>query len=162
MTNTMTYKGHAARIEYHDEDGIFTGGIAVSAMVRAFMPTRWTGCAKPFTRLSKATLRSAPGSAANRTICQCASTPWSVRRSRPPARHRPVMDDRARRVLRALAMPDRSEPQWQLLISTLIAFQQTPIFPPPSTRELLQTSRISCHLSSTFPTYRFPSTGSVA
>ena len=25
MTNTMTYKGYAARIEYDDEDGIFTG-----------------------------------------------------------------------------------------------------------------------------------------
>jgi len=48
-----------------------------------------------------------------------------------------MMDDRARRVLRALAMPDRSEPQWQLLISPLIAFQQTPVFPSPSIRELL-------------------------
>ena len=28
MTNTMTYKGYAARIEYDDEDGIFTGRIA--------------------------------------------------------------------------------------------------------------------------------------
>lgn len=28
MTNTMTYKGYAARIEYDDEDAIFTGRIA--------------------------------------------------------------------------------------------------------------------------------------
>jgi|AntRauTorcE11898_2_1112593.scaffolds.fasta_scaffold13297_3 predicted HicB family RNase H-like nuclease len=28
MTNTMNYKGYAARIEYDDEDGIFTGRIA--------------------------------------------------------------------------------------------------------------------------------------
>jgi predicted HicB family RNase H-like nuclease len=28
MTNAMTYKGYAARIEYDDEDGIFTGRIA--------------------------------------------------------------------------------------------------------------------------------------
>ncbi len=28
MTNTMTYKGYAARIGYDDEDGIFTGQIA--------------------------------------------------------------------------------------------------------------------------------------
>ena len=28
MTNTMTCKGYAARIEYDDEDGIFTGRIA--------------------------------------------------------------------------------------------------------------------------------------
>lgn len=28
MTNTMTYKGYAARIEYDDEDRIFTGRIA--------------------------------------------------------------------------------------------------------------------------------------
>lgn len=28
MTNTMTYKGHTARIEYDDEDAIFTGRIA--------------------------------------------------------------------------------------------------------------------------------------
>jgi predicted HicB family RNase H-like nuclease len=28
MTNTMTYKGYAARIEYDDQDGIFTGRIA--------------------------------------------------------------------------------------------------------------------------------------
>ena len=28
MTNTMTYKGYAARIEYDDEDGILTGQIA--------------------------------------------------------------------------------------------------------------------------------------
>ena len=28
MINTMTYKGYAARIEYDDEDAIFTGGTA--------------------------------------------------------------------------------------------------------------------------------------
>lgn len=28
MTNTMTWKGYAARVEYDDEDGIFTGRIA--------------------------------------------------------------------------------------------------------------------------------------
>jgi len=28
MTNIMTYKGYAARIEYDDEDGIFAGRIA--------------------------------------------------------------------------------------------------------------------------------------
>ena len=28
MTNTMTFKGYSARIEYDDEDGIFTGRIA--------------------------------------------------------------------------------------------------------------------------------------
>ena len=28
MSNTMTYKGYAARIEYDDDDGIFTGRIA--------------------------------------------------------------------------------------------------------------------------------------
>ena len=28
MTNTMSYKGYAARIEYDDDDGIFTGRIA--------------------------------------------------------------------------------------------------------------------------------------
>lgn len=28
MTNTMTYKGYSARIEYDDEDGIMTGQIA--------------------------------------------------------------------------------------------------------------------------------------
>jgi predicted HicB family RNase H-like nuclease len=28
MTNTMTYKGYSARIEYDDEDGIFTGCVA--------------------------------------------------------------------------------------------------------------------------------------
>ena len=28
MTNTMTYKGYSARIEYDDEDGIFTGRLA--------------------------------------------------------------------------------------------------------------------------------------
>lgn len=28
MNNAMTYKGYAARVEYDDEDGIFTGRIA--------------------------------------------------------------------------------------------------------------------------------------
>ena len=28
MSNTMTYKGYAARIEYDDDDGVFTGQIA--------------------------------------------------------------------------------------------------------------------------------------
>ena len=28
MTNTMTHQGYSARIEYDDEDGIFTGRIA--------------------------------------------------------------------------------------------------------------------------------------
>ena len=28
MTNTMTYKGYSARIEYDDDDGVFTGRIA--------------------------------------------------------------------------------------------------------------------------------------
>ena len=28
MTNTMTYKGYSARIEYDDDDGIFFGRIA--------------------------------------------------------------------------------------------------------------------------------------
>jgi predicted HicB family RNase H-like nuclease len=28
MSNVMTYKGHQARIEYDDEDGIFTGRLA--------------------------------------------------------------------------------------------------------------------------------------
>lgn len=28
MTNAMTYKGYSARVEYDDEDGIFTGRIA--------------------------------------------------------------------------------------------------------------------------------------
>ena len=28
MTNTMSYKGYSARIDYDDEDGIFTGRIA--------------------------------------------------------------------------------------------------------------------------------------
>lgn len=28
MTNAMTYKGYAARVEYDDEDGIFTGRVA--------------------------------------------------------------------------------------------------------------------------------------
>lgn len=28
MTNTMRYKGYSARIEYDDDDGIFTGRIA--------------------------------------------------------------------------------------------------------------------------------------
>ena len=28
MTNTMTYKGYSARIEYDDDDGIFTGRLA--------------------------------------------------------------------------------------------------------------------------------------
>jgi predicted HicB family RNase H-like nuclease len=28
MTNSMTYKGYSARIEYDDEDGIFTGRVA--------------------------------------------------------------------------------------------------------------------------------------
>ena len=28
MSNTMAYKGYSARIEYDDEDGIFTGRIA--------------------------------------------------------------------------------------------------------------------------------------
>jgi predicted HicB family RNase H-like nuclease len=28
MTNTMTYKGYAAKIEFDDEDGVFTGRIA--------------------------------------------------------------------------------------------------------------------------------------
>ena len=28
MSNTMTYKGYAARIEYDDDDGVFTGRIA--------------------------------------------------------------------------------------------------------------------------------------
>lgn len=28
MTNSMTYKGYTARIEYDDEDGIFTGRLA--------------------------------------------------------------------------------------------------------------------------------------
>ena len=28
MTNTMTYKGYSARIEYDDEDGTFTGRLA--------------------------------------------------------------------------------------------------------------------------------------
>lgn len=28
MTNAMTYKGYSARIDYDDEDGIFTGRIA--------------------------------------------------------------------------------------------------------------------------------------
>ena len=28
MTNTMSYKGYSARVEYDDEDGIFTGRVA--------------------------------------------------------------------------------------------------------------------------------------
>lgn len=28
MTNTMTYKGYSARIEYDDDDGVFTGRLA--------------------------------------------------------------------------------------------------------------------------------------
>jgi len=28
MSNTMTYRGYAARIEYDDDDGVFTGRIA--------------------------------------------------------------------------------------------------------------------------------------
>jgi predicted HicB family RNase H-like nuclease len=28
MTNTMTHKGYSARIDYDDEDGIFTGRVA--------------------------------------------------------------------------------------------------------------------------------------
>ena len=28
MTNTMTYKGYSARIEYDDDDAVFTGRIA--------------------------------------------------------------------------------------------------------------------------------------
>lgn len=28
MTNTMTYKGYSARIDYDDDDGVFTGRIA--------------------------------------------------------------------------------------------------------------------------------------
>jgi predicted HicB family RNase H-like nuclease len=28
MTNVMSYKGYSARIDYHDEDGLFTGRIA--------------------------------------------------------------------------------------------------------------------------------------
>jgi predicted HicB family RNase H-like nuclease len=28
MTNTMTYKGYSARIEYDDDDAIFTGRVA--------------------------------------------------------------------------------------------------------------------------------------
>jgi predicted HicB family RNase H-like nuclease len=28
MSNTMTYQGYSARVEYDDEDGIFTGRIA--------------------------------------------------------------------------------------------------------------------------------------
>ena len=28
MTNSMSYKGYAARIDYDDEDGVFTGRIA--------------------------------------------------------------------------------------------------------------------------------------
>jgi predicted HicB family RNase H-like nuclease len=28
MTNAMTYKGYSARVDYDDEDGIFTGRIA--------------------------------------------------------------------------------------------------------------------------------------
>lgn len=28
MSNTMSYKGYSARVEYDDEDGIFTGRIA--------------------------------------------------------------------------------------------------------------------------------------
>ena len=28
MTNAMSYRGYAARIEYDDEDGLFTGAIA--------------------------------------------------------------------------------------------------------------------------------------
>jgi predicted HicB family RNase H-like nuclease len=28
MSNTMTYKGYSARIEYDDEDGMFTGRLA--------------------------------------------------------------------------------------------------------------------------------------
>ena len=42
MSNTMTYKGYAARIEYADDDRIFTGRIAGFGMAWAFMPNRWT------------------------------------------------------------------------------------------------------------------------
>ena len=42
MSNTMTYQGYAARIEYDDDDRIFAGRITGIGMVWASMPIRWT------------------------------------------------------------------------------------------------------------------------
>lgn len=36
MTNTMSYKGYSARVEYDDEDGIFVGRIAGTRDVVGF------------------------------------------------------------------------------------------------------------------------------
>jgi len=38
MTNTMTYKGYSARIEYDDEEGIFIGRIAGISVSAALTP----------------------------------------------------------------------------------------------------------------------------
>lgn len=48
MTNTMTYKGYAARIEYDDEDGIFTGRIAGIRDVVGFHADTVEGLRKAF------------------------------------------------------------------------------------------------------------------
>ena len=42
MSNTMTYMGYAARIEYDDDDRIFTRRIAGIRDGVGFMPIRWT------------------------------------------------------------------------------------------------------------------------
>jgi len=42
MSNTMTCKGYAARIEYDDDDRIFAGRIAGIRDGVGSMPIRWT------------------------------------------------------------------------------------------------------------------------
>ena len=55
MTNTMTYEGYSARIEYDDDDGIFTGRIAGIRDGVGFMPIPSPICAKHFMRRSRIT-----------------------------------------------------------------------------------------------------------
>ena len=66
MTNTMTYKGYSARIDYDDDDRVFTGRIAASAMGSAFTPITWKPFGKPFMRPWRTISRPVPGSESHR------------------------------------------------------------------------------------------------
>ena len=66
MTNTMTYKGYAARIEYDDEDAIFTGRIAGIRDGVGFHADTVEGLREAFHEAVEDTLRLAPRSARNR------------------------------------------------------------------------------------------------
>ena len=59
MSNTMSYKGYTARIEYDDEDGIFFGRIAGISDGVGFHANTVEDDAQRFMKLSKTTSRLA-------------------------------------------------------------------------------------------------------